>query len=60
MKKCRDCYYYDLCTTRRICRYYDPIVNIDEFNDEIIKAFLIQDKKEFVHDWNIYIMSIHL
>lgn len=60
MKKCQYCYYYDLCKSKRICRYYDPIANIDEFEDENIVSIIEQDKKEFLHDWNIYIKQYEI
>lgn len=55
MKRCKNCYYYDLCINRKMCRYYDPIVNIDEFEDELIEQALLKEKQEYIHDWNIYV-----
>lgn len=55
MKQCKDCYYYELCGLRRLCSYYDPISNTNETDDEIVGLFIAKDKKEFIHDWNMYI-----
>lgn len=60
MKKCEDCYYYDLCVNGRMCRYFDPIDNIDEFEDELIKQILLNEKQEYIHDWNKYIEQYEL
>ena len=55
MKKCEYCYYYDICTNRRVCRYYDPVINIYEYEDEVIERILLKDREEYIHDWNLYI-----
>lgn len=60
MKTCKDCYYYDFCLNRRLCQYYDPIENIDEFEDELIKQILTKEKQEFIHDWNRYVEQYEL
>lgn len=43
-----------------MCRYYDPIVNIDEFEDELIEHTLLKEKQEYIHDWNIYVEQYEL
>ena len=55
MRRCRDCYYFDSCKVRRVCRYFDSVKNLDELDDDIIASYLHKDKQQFIHDWNLYV-----
>jgi hypothetical protein len=54
-KKCINCYYYDACTNRQPCSYFDPIDKTSEYEEDRIHMLIDNSRQQFIEDWNKYI-----
>ena len=54
-KKCSYCFYYDVCQGKKYCRYFDPVVNNDEFENEHIIVLLERQRRQYAKEWDKYI-----
>lgn len=52
-KKCANCYYNELCDSKRLCKYYHPI--IDESIDELVDDYIERRRIKFRREWFDYI-----
>lgn len=53
MKKCSNCYYFDLCGSGSVCDYYYPIG--EDAENEAIDELIEKKRYEFYDEWNEYI-----
>lgn len=52
-KKCKDCYYGNVCPRVAVCSEFTPITN--EAEDMIIDEIIEKNRKIYHTEWNTYI-----
>ncbi|MBQ8135333.1 MAG: hypothetical protein IJ192_13165 [Clostridia bacterium] len=55
VERCCDCYYYDKCSGKNPCGYFDPVANADEYEDDRIEKLISDSRDEFDSAWRGYI-----
>lgn len=52
-KRCKDCYYWDICPSAEVCEDFAPIT--DEAESAVIDEIIERGREEFRAAWNTYI-----
>lgn len=52
-KRCKDCYYGDVCPSAEVCEDFAPITEVAE--DAVIEEIIEQGREEYRAAWNEYI-----
>lgn len=54
-KRCKDCYYGDVCPSAEVCEDFAPIT--EEAEGAVIDEIIERGREEFRADWNTYISA---
>lgn len=53
MSRCADCYFFDVCSSNRVCSDYTPVVEQDDYN--YIDNLIEDNRARFYDEWIKYI-----